>query len=675
MRRRVLAAVLAVLALGRPGSAEVVRVEVQSRADVAGGRTFGSVGSYERLAGKVFFAADPKNSANAIIADIDKAPRNAQGRVEFSSDFQLLKPKDMARANGALLYEVSNRGGRGMLGFFNRGAGPNDEAGDGFLMQNGFTLLWVGWQFDVPQRDGLLRLYPPVATDAGRKITGLVRSEIVVAAKAQDASLSDRNHVAYPVVDPQDAANTLYVRDGVDAPRRVVPRDDWKFTDGGKVQLASGFQPGRIYEVVYRSQDPPLVGLGPAAVRDAMSYLKYSDPQPLGIPRGALRRAIGFGISQSGRFLRTFLYYGFNEDEGHRKAFDGVMAHVAGGGRGSFNPRFAQPSRDGHPFLNLFYPTDIFPFTDVEQADPDTGARAGLLSRAAPQFLPKVFYTNSSYEYWGRAASLIHTTVDGRADAPRLDTTRVYLFAGGQHGPARFPATRTIGQQPNNPNDYRWFMRPLLLSMDRWIASGTPPPDSRYPRVADGSLVPLDRFRFPELPGVTRPRHVYTAYRMDLGPEFASKGIVAKEPPELGRPFPMLVPQVDADGNEIAGLRMPELIAPLATYTGWNLFNAESGPSDVLSSMQGSYIPFAATRAERERRSDPRPSVEERYRDRRDYLAKVDAAARELARDGYLLADDLPRIVEQAGRHYDVLVAAQPSAPPPSAGSARPTAR
>src|SRR5262245_51400663 len=272
MTRRVLGAVIALVGLCNPGTAEVVRVEVQKKEDFAAGKTFGPVGAYERLAGKVFFAVDPANAVNRIITDIDKAPRNAAGKVEFSSDFSLLKPKDMARANGAVLYEVSNRGGRGMVGFFDRGASASDEAGDGFLMQNGFTLLWLGWQFDVPQRDGLLRLYAPVASDAGRKITGLVRSEIVVAAKAQDASLSDRNHVPYSVVDPQDAANTLYVRDSIAGPRRVVPRDDWKFTDGGKVQLASGFQPGRIYEVVYKAQDPPVVGLGPAAVRDAMAY-------------------------------------------------------------------------------------------------------------------------------------------------------------------------------------------------------------------------------------------------------------------------------------------------------------------------------------------------------------------------------------------------------------------
>jgi len=557
-----------------------------------------------------------------------------------------------------VLYEVSNRGGKGMLGFFNHAsAGAADaETGDGFLMQNGFTLLWLGWQFDVPQREGLLRVYAPIASDGGKPITGLVRSEVIVANKTQDASLADRNHIPYAVADTADPANRLYVRDTVAGPRRVVPRAEWKFIDGGRVQLASGFLPGLIYEVVYKSHNPAVVGVGPAAVRDTIAYLKHADPQALDIPKGSIERAIAFGVSQSGRFLRTFLYYGFNEDESHRKAFDGVMAHVAGGGRGSFNHRFAQPSRDGHPFLNLFYPTDMFPFTDVEQVDPETGGKDGLLSRVKPELLPKVFYTNSSYEYWGRAASLIHTTIDGKADAKLPDSTRVYLFAGGQHGPARFPPARSIGQQANNPNDYRWFMKPLLLSMDRWIKSGTPPPPSQYPRIDQGSLVPLDLFRFPDLPGVSPPKQLYTAYRMDPGPLFATKGIVTKEPPALQSAFPMLVPQVDADGNEAAGLKMPEVAVPLATYAGWNLFNAESGPTDVLSSMQGSYIPFPLTRAERERTKDPRLSIEERYKDHQGYLGKVGEAARELARQGYLLEEDLPRILEQAGRHWDHLL-------------------
>ena len=320
------------------------------------------------------------------------------------------------------------------------------------------------------------------------------------------ASLADRDHQAYAVADANDPAAVLTVRDSVEGPRRTVPRAEWQFSEDGKgIRMAAGFQPKKIYEVVYTAKDPPVVGVGPAAVRDAVSRLKYGSASDLGLEAGAIKRAIGFGISQSGRFLRTYLYYGFNEDEAHRKVFDGVMPHVAGAGRGSFNHRFAQASRDGHPYINFFYPTDIFPFTDEPQRDPETGVTDGLLSHATrPEHRPKVFYTNSSYEYWGRAASLIHTSVDGSRDVAPPPDTRIYLLAAGQHGVASFPPSRTIGQQPNNPLDYRWVMRSLLLSMNRWITDGTPPPESRYPRIADGTLVAPDKLAFPKIPGDQR---------------------------------------------------------------------------------------------------------------------------------------------------------------------------
>jgi hypothetical protein len=386
-----------------------------------------------------------------------------------------------------------------------------------------------------------------------------------------------------------------------------------------------------------------------------LKYQKSGDAlSALSIPPGTITRALAFGISQSGRFLRTYLYYGFNRDEGNRKVFDGVIAHVAGAGRGSFNHRFAQPSRDGHPYLNFFYPTDIFPFTDIAQKDPDTGVNDGLLTHAgAPDLLPKIFYTNSDYEYWGRAASLIHTTVDGTTDAPLMDNVRIYLLAAGQHGPAAFPPTQTIGQQRNNPLDYRWAMKALLVAMDRWTANGTLPPASRYPKIADGTLVAPDKLRFPKLASVTTTTAVHRAYRSDYGPRFATEGVVTEEPPKIGKAFPILVPQVDADGNGVAGIRMPELSAPLATYTGWNLFNERSGPTDVLSSMQGSYVPLARSAAERARTGDPRPAVDERYRDKDHYIGLVTKAALDLIDQGYLLADDLAVVVKNAARHWD----------------------
>jgi hypothetical protein len=530
-------------------------------------------------------------------------------------------------------------------------------------MRQGFTLLWVGWQFDPPKRPGLVRVYPPAATENGQPIRGLVRSDFVVTERETDHSLADRDHTAYAVVDPDSPDNVMTVRDSVDGPRRIVPRSQWGFAraegaktvaDVTRVYIANKFEPGKIYEVVYTAQDPPIAGLGPAAIRDVISMLKHGSADAWSIPRAAITRALAFGVSQSGRFLRTYLYYGFNRDESDRKVFDGVIAHVAGAGRGSFNH---QPSRDGHPYLNFFYPTDIFPFADLPQRDPESGATDGLLTHAgSPDLLPKVFYTNSEYEYWGRAASLIHTTIDGASDAPLMDTVRIYLLTAGQHGPAAFPPVQTIGQQRNNPLDYRWAMKALLLAMDRWTANGTPPPPSRYPRVADGTLVPPDRLRFPKVPGVTTSTAVHRAYRADYGPRFVTDGVVTVEPPRIGTPFPILVPQVDADGNGLAGVKMPELAVPLATYTGWNLFNDRSGPTNVLSSMQGSYIPLPRTAAERKRASDPRQAIDERYRDKDQYVGLVSKAALELIDHGFLLAEDLAIVLRNAGRHWDVAV-------------------
>lgn len=651
--------------------ARVVRVEVEGREAILDGKSFGLAGSYEKLAGRVFFAVDPENSANRIIADIDLAPRNSDGEVEFSSEFFLLKPRDAARGNGTVLYEVSNRGNKGMLSFFNYASGspdPVDEKhfGDGFLLKEGFTLLWLGWQFDVPEVPGRIRLTTPVATKDGKPIRGLVRGDFVVEDRVYDHLLSDRSHIPYDVADPDAPGTQLTVRDRVESRRRVIPRSEWRFgrmengevvADRGRVYLKGGFEPNKIYEVVYTAENPPLVGLGPTAIRDLVSLLKYEGHDDLAVPADALDRALGFGISQSGRFLRTFLYYGFNEDEKHRKVFDGMVSHVAGGGRGTFNHRFAQASRDAHPFMNFFFPTDIFPFTDVEQLDPETGLRDGLLTHQLDRkFWPKIFYTNSAYEYWGRAASLIHTTVDGREDIALYDNVRIYMFASTQHGPAGFPPRVRGGEQPSNPMDFRWSMRALLKAMERWTADGDTPPPSRYPLRKDATLVRAEDLMFPKIPGVGFSSRVHKAYRADYGPEFYARGIVSKEPPEIGKAFPILVSAVDRDGNEIAGVRMPEQQVPLATHTGWNVFNENSGPTDELSNMQGSYIAFSRTEAERRAKGDPRPSIEERYQSREEYLGLISEAGLRMIEDGYLLDQDLPSIVKNAARHWDYLM-------------------
>ena len=644
--------------------AALVRIEVHERSDVLDGKSFGTAGPYERLVGKAYFAVDPNLPANKIITDIAKAPRDGDGLVEFSADFYCLKPRDPKHGNHALLFEVSNRGGKGMLGFFNLGGGSNDprteaDFGDGFLLEQGYTLLWLGWEFDVPPGRDALRLYAPAA----QGITGLVRSEVTVDHKAIRQSLGDRSQLAYPVVNPDDPALTLTVRDHADSPRRAVARDTWRIEGGTHIVMPAGFDPGKIYEVVYTSKDPPIVGLGPAAVRDFISFFNYGieNDTVLGDQHDYIKHAYGYGVSQSGRFLRTFVYYGFNRDEKGRRVFDGLMAHVAGAGRGSFNHRFAQPSRDGHPFLNTFYPTDIFPFTDLPETDAETGITDGLLSHGTPgpegtPAIPKIFYTNTSYEYYGRAASLIHTTIDGTKDAPVAPTTRIYFLTGCQHGPSGFPPQRGDAQNPANPNNYRWTLRALLVALDAWVHTGEDPPPSRYPKIADGSLAALSAVAFPRVPGVQFPTRIQQAWHVDYGEEFRSAGIVTIEPPKVGSAFPMRLPQVDADGNETAGIRMPATAVPLATYTGWNLRSQGIGAPDELYSMVGSFIPFARTKAERVKAGDPRLSVEERYASKQEYLDKMRAVAGDLVKGGFLLQRDVTLVMARASAEWDFVM-------------------
>jgi hypothetical protein len=639
-------------------SAALLRLEVSERTDVLAGKPFGHTGPYERIVGKAYFAVDPKLAANQIIADIDKAPVNEKGLVEFSADVYVLKPRDPALGNGAALFEVSNRGRKGMLSMYNRAAGSVDpksekEFGDGFLMEQGYTLVWLGWQFDTPKEPGLMRLYTPVV----KGVKGVVRSEIIVDRNTTTASLGDRTMiVAYAVSNPDDPKLALTVRDGRDGQRQPVPRSQWHIEDGTRVVMPAGFVPGRVYELVYTSQDPALVGLGPTAVRDMLSFLKYggNDITVLGDQHRYLKRVYGYGASQSGRFLRTFLYYGFNADEKGQKVFDGVLSHIAGAGRGSFNLRFGQASRDGHPFMNMFYPTDIFPFTDLDEKDPESGLTDGLLARTVKEGVtPKVFYTNSAYEYWGRSASLIHMSPDGKKDAPIPDSTRIYFFPGGQHGPGGFPPKRNGTVYLPNPNPYTYSMRALLVAMDSWVRDNKQPPASQYPRVSEDKLVSAGAIQFPKIPGVSLPTRFEKAYHVDYGPEFRTKGIISIEPPKVGTAFPLLLPQVDTDGNETAGIRMPELAVPLATYAGWNMRAKEIGAPDEMYSMVGSWIPFAKTKAEREQKHDPRPSIEERYANRAQYLQLVGAAARRLVETGYLLDRDVPALIDHSGAEWD----------------------
>ena len=627
-------------------NAAVRRVEITERAPVPDT-------SYERISGRVHFGMKPALAANRMVRDLDLAPPDAAGEVESAADFYILQPTDPAKGNGTVLFEVSNRGGKGMLSRFDFARGANDP-GDQWVMKQGYTLVWLGWEWDVPasNRGALHFTAPRFRPDAPSE--GLVRSEFTPEKTAAIMPLGDRNQDAIPVA----KAIAMYVRAGTETAAREIPASHYSVAaNGHAVEMPGGFEAGMLYEFVYQGKDPVVAGAGLAAVRDFISFLKYGgDAAGWSGARPSVKRAIGFGISQSGRWLREFLYDGFNADESGRQVFDGVWADVAGAGRGSFNFRYAQPSRDGWPYLNVFYPTDLFPFTDTDETDPLTGRSGGLLDRArAARVAPKLFLANDSSEYWGRAAALIHVTADGRQDAPLSPDTRIYFMAGVQHGPRSLPLGKQGTRYDLGVADQRPVQRALLAAMQGWIANGAAPPPSVYPRIAAGQLTGLAGLKFPALEGVATPRHPRVARRLDFGPDFESRGVILQEPPKVTGAFPVLVPQVDADGIDLGGVRLPEVSVPLATLTGWNLRAPDRGAPEELSEFNGSTFPFAKTRDARAAAHDPRPSIAERYTSREDYLQRVNQAADELIRQRLVLPQDRGYVIDRAARLWDAL--------------------
>ncbi len=644
--------------------ARVTRVEVASRTTVLNGEAFGNAGAYERITGRIYFSLPVTNAHNRVIVDLANAVNLKNGEVEFSSDFVAVRPKDVNRSNGALLLEVPNRGHAGILALVDGGdENLSHDAGEAWLLRKGYTMVALGWQWDAPDADAL-RFYAPIAKENGKTITGLLRGDFMLATPQPEIPLGHLmagriGGTEYPVFAPNDPRNTLTVRDSREGQRNVIPRSDWQFahTVEGKlvpadrfIHLNGGFQPGKIYEYVYVVADPVVAGGGFAAIRDFASYAKH-DPETI----TPARRVYGEGISQNGRFLRDFLYQGFNADEQGRIALDGVLAHVAGAGRGSFNFRFAQPSRDAQPTSSVFYPTDVFPFTDQPEKDPVTGQTAGLLDRAvAEKVVPKIFFSNTSYEYWGRAASLIHVSADGKHDAPISDSVRIYHFTGLQHYSVPFPPEKgtgaQLGQHPQSPLPVRYFWRAMIENMNAWVGSDTAPPPSSYPKISEGNLVPLSSWAFPRIPGVNLPHDSSQAYRLDFGPNW-QQGILSIQPPKVGPAFPALLPQVDADGNDRDGVRLPEITVPLATYTGWNLRDPSIGAADQRLPFEGSYLPFAKTAAERS--GDPRKSIAERYASREEYLARYQAAVDDLIRQRWILPEDRATLMHRGEQEWN----------------------
>jgi Alpha/beta hydrolase domain len=631
------AACLAALLCGTAG-AELERIEIRGRA---------IDGSYERIWGRVYFAADPRLAVNQSITDIALAPKNVEGKVEFSSDFLLLRPKAPAKSRGTVFLEVVNRGGPQSLGILSaaRGGDPAPEhwdLGDGFLLEQGFTVAFLGWQFDVPERRGLSLRAPSVP------VTGLVRQSYI---EEGGGGRYNAFRLAYCAADPQESEARLTFRVRMDAPAQLIGRQQWRFgRDGCTVSLASGFETG-LYEAIYHAQDPAVAGLGMAAIRDFASYFKYGG-KPAGLREdpGSLSRVMGYGYSQSARFLRQFVRDGFNQDEKGRGVFDGLMISSAGAGGGSFNHRFAMPGEAGNSVLSILRPVDLPPFTDD-----------GLLAKAeAAHVTPRIFYTFTSTEYWARAGSLTHTSPDGKIDLPPGARSRLYFLSGTAHASGPFPPNRFSGTELHYANfaEQRWAARALLLDLDAWISSGKEPPPSRYPTIAKMQLAARGALRFPKSPVISLPEYMPQVWRMDYGPEFLAKGIINNEPPVLGEPYSVLVPQVDADGNDLGGIRLPEIAVPLGTFTGWNIHLPAMASLDYLSGLIGSFEPFPKTREERQRSGDARKSIAERYVSRQDYLDRVQRAAEELVRQRFLRSADMAAVLNRAARMWDLIAKA-----------------
>lgn len=636
--------------------ARVTRIEILRTEPFAGGEAFGTVGAYEKVVGRFHGELDPAAPLNGAILDLDKAPRNVRGQVEYSADFSILRPVNLAKGNGALLYDVNNRGNKRALIQFNSAPPSNDpatpaQAGNGFLMRQGFSVVWSGWIPGLPATNSNLRIEVPTAATAAGPIEQTVWDELLF----NDATTT-KARLTFPAVAPASA--TLMVRErNADAPTTIAA-DQWEFVDPQTIRLkpaGTAFRIGAIYQLVYKAANPPVSGIGFAATRDLVAFLRhdaaddFGTANPLAVAgKTMITRALAHGTSQSGRYLRDFVYRGFNEDEASRIVFEGINPHVATA-RLFLDQRFAQPNRMvhlGHGFM--FYPDVSFPFAYETQTDPFTGAKDGILARCSVRGnCPKVISTNTGTEYWQSGQSLLTTDALGHADGAEPATVRIYHFAGTHHVGTAATMPKGVCAMPANHVDYAPLMRAALVSLDRWVKDGVPPPPSRHPRLDDGTLVEMTGPTV-AIPGFTPAKGPNQRPRFDYGPDFA-KGIIGNVlPVALPDRYRVLVPKVDRDGNETSGVVLPDVAVPTATSTGWSVRGANAGGAGELCYLDGSYLPFAKTKAEREASGDGRLSLEERYHGPADYAAKVHDAAAALAKDGYLLPEDVERISAHA---------------------------
>jgi len=651
----------------------VTRLDITSREPYDDGKSFGDAGAYERIDGLLTFEVDPDHPANAVIVDLGLAPVNADGKVEFQSDVTILTPADPARGRGSALVELPNRGRKLSPRQFNRSevdVSPDGvvPAGDGFLMRHGFTVVWIGWQWDVYRSPSLMGLEPPYALVNGQPIVGQTVVEVHTSKLERTKLLANRVHKPNPAADLEQPDAILTVRDYEDGEVTVIPRSEWSFAkEAGNevvpsnehIYYSAGFQPGKLYHVIYTTIGAPVVGTGLLAVRDIGGFLRSNHAaNPVA---GSVERTYAFGISQTGRMLRHFIYLGLNTCEDGQMAFDGIIPHVAGARRGEFNHRFGQPSVQSTPGFG-----HGFPFADDEMEDIYSARGEGLLSRLRETgHVPKVIYSNTSAEYWRGDSSLMHTDPGGIRDVEPAETSRIYLFASTQHGPGNLPQNNVnandgaMGRYGFNLVEYTPLLRAELVNLDLWVRVGLEPPASAYPRLADGSAVApvqvLEHFK--ALPDVhlPDPERLPVLREVDLGPE-AVHGI-GTYPVTEGERYHGYVSNVDEDGNEVAGIRLPDLTVPIATHTGWNPRHPDTGGADQIMPMQGFTKFFARTRADREASNDPRLSIQERYADKEDYLNAVRNQAELLAHERYILPEDVDTVVSDASRRWDVALA------------------
>ncbi len=637
---RLLACGVAVFA-SLPAQAQVSRFEVIERQPAFGGRSFGEVGAYVLLRGKATLELDPAEPRHAVIADLDLAPRNAAGKVQAQADVVLLHPADPARGNGSLLVDVPNRGRKLAPQLFDDNPQPAanqllkaDEAGIGFLARHGYTVAWIGWQGDIDSQPGQLALSVPRV--AG--VRGPVRNEFQFDHGRNPVTVTLSEAIADP------ATVRVSVRAHWAQPRQTPSDLTIKVTGASTIEInrPAGFDAGALYEVTFVGKDPAVYGIGFAAVRDVTTFLRYdaSDRNPLAA-HGVLRvsRSLGFGVSQSGRFLRDFLWLGFNEDLQGRRVFDGLMPHVAGARRMATNQRFGQPSRNSRHPQDPAWMIDTFPFTYAVLTDHLSGRTDGLLARCLrTSTCPKVMQTDSEHEWWASRASLLVTDTEGNhIDLP--ENVRAYMIAGTPHfaAPGESMGAQPTMALPVNPMHAGPPMRALLQALDAWVDRSVAPPASRVPQRAHGTLVEARRALPVSIPGLP-----YTGLHTPA--THADHSVLP--PRDLGR-YPVFVPLADGDGQSVSGIRMIPLEVPLATYTGWNP-RASGYGAGVLFPLQGAVLPLAANLAQRQASGDPRLSVSERYPEPSAYLADVERATARAVRERLLLPEDAARALAAA---------------------------